>query len=457
MLGATHYRRLLFFGVLLALFLSGCNMPPFCGDQSYSYREQVPVYKDKTDVDKIESLAPREVHNTGKIFRHNNLLLVGEVDKGIHVFDNANPSAPVPVAFLSIPGNHDLYVAQDGARTLLYADNYTNLVTLDITSPKAATVLNRVRDVFSNYYEVTDQGILVGYEQGKLITTHLPCGMVPSPPPMADGGNAGPSSPTAPGGGETGGVSQGGSLSRFALIKDYLFTLDQDAIQSFRLEAPDKPVAFNRTAVNFGIETLFYYPAESGDQLFVGSMDGLYIMDASDLQNLKLLGKVSHVIACDPVVVQGTLAYVTLRGSCTGESNRLEIMDIADPKNPKTLKGYTMQEPYGLGVDGDYLFICDGIAGLKVYKNARLPEGLELQQQISGLEPRDVIPFGGLMIVVAKDGLYQYDYSQIASGTITQLSKIPAKPDPEPEPQPVPVPEPGPLPPVPAEQPVANM
>lgn len=58
-------------------------------------------------------------------------------------------------------------------------------------------------------------------------------------------------------------------------------------------------------------------------------------MDASDPGNLRKQGEVSHVQSCDPVVVQGDLAYVTLRGECFGESNRLEVINVSNPNTPE--------------------------------------------------------------------------------------------------------------------------
>lgn len=182
---------------------------------------------------------------------------------------------------------------------------------------------------------------------------------------------------------------------------------------------------FNRVSVEFGIETLFPHSDETGDQLYVGGNQGLYIMDAGDPGNLRKQGEISHVQACDPVVVQGDLAYVTLQGSCFGERNRLEIIDVSDPSVPQLITDYNLQEPYGLGVDGDCLFVCDGAAGLKVYGRARSPEDLTLIKQLEGVAARDVIPVAGTATVVAENGLFQYDCSGLPQGEMTLLSRIP--------------------------------
>jgi len=71
-----------------------------------------------------------------------------------------------------------------------------------------------------------------------------------------------------------------------------------------------------------------------------------------------------------------------------------------------------MTGPSGLSKDGNTLFVCDGKEGLKIY-NAIDYSDLKLIKQISNIEPVDVIAWGSTALVVTKDGLYQYDYSNL--------------------------------------------
>jgi hypothetical protein len=48
-----------------------------------------------------------------------------------------------------------------------------------------------------------------------------------------------------------------------------------------------------------------------------------------------------------------------------------------------------------------------------------------LQKQVTGLNTYDVIAINGWALVVAKDGLYQYDYSSISN--VNLLSKLTVK------------------------------
>jgi hypothetical protein len=80
----------------------------------------------------------------GKIGIRGNLVFLNEPNKGIHVFDNANPAAPKALAFINIPGNVDLAVRGG----VLFADSFVDLVAIDISALPEVKELNRQVDVF---------------------------------------------------------------------------------------------------------------------------------------------------------------------------------------------------------------------------------------------------------------------------------------------------------------------
>ena len=115
-----------------------------------------PVYKTTAEVRaNIKSNPAREIKEPGKIVILGNYIFLNEVDKGIHVIDNSNPSSPQNIAFIDIPGNVDLAVK--GNR--LYADLYTDLVTLDISNPLNVVKKNIVDGVFPERYYGTFPGV----------------------------------------------------------------------------------------------------------------------------------------------------------------------------------------------------------------------------------------------------------------------------------------------------------
>jgi hypothetical protein len=161
---------------------------------------------------------------------------------------------------------------------------------------------------------------------------------------------------------------------------------------------------------SWNVETIFPFK----DKLFIGSQNGMFVYNISNVDNPSLAGQFSHVQSCDPVIADDEYAYVTLRSgsACQGFSNQLEILKLNNITDPQLLKVYPFTNPHGLSKDGNLLFICDGSDGLKIYDAADV-NNLKLIKQFSNIETYDVITYNHLAVVVAKDGLYQYDYGDV--------------------------------------------
>ena len=87
------------------------------------------------------------------------------------------------------------------------------------------------------------------------------------------------------------------------------------------------------------------------------------------------------------------------------------------------MRSYNMTGPYGLGIDGDVLFVCDGTDGLKVF-NAADPYLISehLIATFKDINAFDVIPLGKSLLMIGSDGFYQYDYTNL--NDIKQISSI---------------------------------
>ena len=149
----------------------------------------------------------------------------------------------------------------------------------------------------------------------------------------------------------------------------------------------------------------------------------MFVYDIANPTNPVKLSAFSHARSCDPVIADNNNAFVTLRSgtTCQGFSNQLDVLDITNITSPVLKKTYPMTNPHGLAKDGNTLIICDGKDGLKFY-NAADVNTITLLKTISGIETYDVIATNGWALVVAKDGLYQYDYRSLAD--IKLLSKL---------------------------------
>ncbi len=214
-------------------------------------------------------------------------------------------------------------------------------------------------------------------------------------------------------------AGQGGSMARFAMSGDYLYTINQQEMNVLNLSNPIKPKQLNKIRVPFDVETLFAYK----NSLYVGSNSGMYIYDISNpIQPIKI-SNFTHAQSCDPVVVADDIAYVTLNSSasCWQKTgiNRLEMIDVSNPSNPRFIKAVDMWEPKGLGVDGNNLFICDGSNGLKVYdinktkseSNNLLNVTISLKDTQSDIDCYDLIAKNKNLVISNHQDIRQFDYT----------------------------------------------
>jgi hypothetical protein len=141
-----------------------------------------PIYLSRQETTRITSGPARPLRQTGKIYTFGRWVLVNELQQGIHVIDNADPRRPERVGFIAIPGNVDMAVK--GSQ--LYVDNYTDLVTLDISDLNNVRVVSRLENVlpqgnlpFPNenniVFECPDpaKGVVGGWE--KVLLTNPRC------------------------------------------------------------------------------------------------------------------------------------------------------------------------------------------------------------------------------------------------------------------------------------------
>ena len=73
-----------------------------------------------------------------------------------------------------------------------------------------------------------------------------------------------------------------------------------------------------------------------------------------------------------------------------------------------------MNNPYGLGIDGNTLFLCEGEFGLKVFdiEDINSISDNELAH-FPDIHAFDVIPYQKVLLMIGEDGFYQYDYSDV--------------------------------------------
>lgn len=431
---------------MLILALTSCTKDQCKINRTYTKYTPVFITYEEFRTSSVYADAPQAIKQPGKIYFKDNMIYVNEYLKGVHVIDNSDPANPQKVAFIHIPGNVDIAIKCN----TLYADSYVDLIAVDITSPTSVHQIGRLENVFPyqewQYGQYVDPANGIVKEWLAEETTESYMGDCNGYYPSNGGGTpifetnpgvnssfgGGTQNDLSSGGAESNkggypGMGIGGSMAKVTIYQDNMYAImDNYSIQVFDIAGCQTPTLGNKIDVEYGIETIFPYE----NHLFVGSSNGMYILDNSNPALPTREGFMGHFSSCDPVVVQGTKAYVTLRNgtTCWGYENQLDIVDITNLTNPQLMKSYDLYNPHGLGIDNNTLFICDGGDGLKVY-DVNDPMNISKLYQYRNINTFDVIPLSlqKVLVLIGNDGLYQYDYSD--QSKINLISTIPVEVD----------------------------
>ncbi len=429
----TRLYALLILSTLLALSLFMESCTDSCTDtMTYTYYE--PVYTPLAEIrSAVGVVAPQPLTSVGKIYFKDGYLFVNDPGKGIHVIDNTDPAHPVKKHFITIPGNYDVAIRNN----ILYADSFIDLVALDISNLNQVVEVARLENIFNTYSSLgfqvhAERGVVTDWVERKEVTVERSaCGQDIQPwggfffrggIAMMDGAAFSSAKAIAPG--NSTGI--GGSMARFTLSGDQLYMLDGGFLRVADVQVPAAPAAGTSMYINWDIETIF----PDGNHLFIGARSGMHILDISAPTDPVRIATYAHVNSCDPVVVSGNYAYVTLRSGtqCAGFNNQLDVLDISNITQPTLVKTYPMHNPHGLGIDADLLFICDGAAGLKIYHaQDKLNIDKHLIKHYKNIHAYDAIPFNQVLMLIGADGIFQYDYSDVSD--IKQLSHLVVEPD----------------------------
>ena len=106
----------------------------------------VPVF-DSDPVLEVTYEEYQAILNPGKIYIYQQYLLLADTGLGIHVFDNSNPTNPLRIGFIKLEGVTD--IAMKG--NIIYADQFTNLVSIDISDIQKPIVLDRKSKLLGDY------------------------------------------------------------------------------------------------------------------------------------------------------------------------------------------------------------------------------------------------------------------------------------------------------------------
>jgi len=250
-------------------------------------------------------------------------------------------------------------------------------VVIDVSAINSPKEVGRVENTFDYawpthdpQYPITEvdpsKGIITGWNIEEYVTDKEPingcfnCGFInwdgASEGTLALSNSSGVSS-------QSQGIS--GSITKFSLLNNFLYVMDGNNLKPFDLSAPTRPSNSNDVYIWREVETLFAY----NDHIFMGTTTGMLIYETSNRNAPTQKGIIHHARACDPVVVDGDYAYVTLRTgtACSGQQNQLDVIDVSNYALPELKKTYSLKNPHGLGIRNNTLYVCDGSDGLKIF------------------------------------------------------------------------------------------
>ena len=410
-------KNILLLTILLSASFQSCNDADDLPQGVNEYVIATPLTADLITFkeEAVEVTDPVPIVESGKIYAYKNYIFVNDLYRGLHVIDNTNPEAPEPIKFIKLEGNNDISIKDDR----LYADSYGDLVIMDISDINAIGDIKRMENaIYQEFwctvgfdvswpeadaydYEGIDASrhAIIGWETTTVRMTAEAFNEKYGFDFLED--NVASANDAAP---ETG---QGGSLARFRIVGDYLYAVEWASINVFDISDLDTPQVLDEVYVNGIVETIF----SQGDLLFLGGTQGMYIYDISNPATPTFISDFEHGTACDPVVVDGDYAYITLRGGnfCGTLESGLYVVDISDIQNPDLAVIYPMDEPYGLGIKDNQLYICDGTSGLRVFDKSNAPN-IEPLNHFEGIATYDVIPMEDQLIMVGNKIVYQYRY-----------------------------------------------
>jgi hypothetical protein len=368
----------------------------------------------------------RNIDNPGKIFIDNDVLLIGEKRKGIHVFDNSNSFAPINVGFIELPFTEEFYVHNN----MIYAVSHYDLVKIDISSISSPTLVHRLEYAFGNpimndknetllgfnFQETTETFELNSKEAKELERTNylffdysnqmIPQANVPS----SFAGN---------------GTEVKGTLNKITVHQDYVYVIGHDRIYTF-MDSPTTLVSQSTVMVGMNLETI--YP--QNNNLFIGTRFSMIVMGLSNPAMPNYISEYFHPTSCDPVYPYGNVAYLTLRTSdfsgCSGDENSLTVLDISTVSNPIKIDEITMISPYGMTLIDNHLFVGEGSNGLSIF-DATTPDALVPVSYQSEVKAYDIIKHPTLADVILTTGdngltFYKLDYTSYQLQTMSMIN-----------------------------------
>ncbi|CAG5081999.1 LVIVD repeat-containing protein [Parvicella tangerina] len=417
----------LLFAVVGAGLLATSSCTKTKGEITMTYSKASAVYADLDEIRNMPLVASaRSINDPGKIYIGDKFLLIGEKEEGIHVFDNTNPNNPVAISFLQLPMTREFYV--DG--NFIYAEGHYDFMKINMADMYNPTLVSRVeyafgesrqndqgQDIIGFNYETVTETFELGSPEAEALEndTRLYYDYQENLIPVA----------TVPSSFVGAGGDVKGTLNKITTLNNYAYVVGDNEVYVFS-DNGNSMAYVNRIYTNASdVETIYPYD----NYLYLGTQSSMELYSTTDPSSPSHVSEYWHPTSCDPVLPTGDVAYLTLRSAdnsgCAGDENTLDVLDMTDVFEPQPLNTVVMDSPYGIGLDGDYLWIGEGNNGLTLLNNAD-PTNPTIIKTFTGVQAYDVIPnpYQANAIYVTGDNgmeLYEVDYNTL---TITPVTAI---------------------------------
>lgn len=126
--------------ILLLLTFNSCRKD----DKNFITEGYYPVYIDKQEAFNISFSAANQLTDVGKFYIKDTLVYIMEPGVGIHIIDNSSAFTPQNIGFINLYGVNDIAIKGN----ILFADNFTDLVAIDISKIDAPKLVKRIKNVY---------------------------------------------------------------------------------------------------------------------------------------------------------------------------------------------------------------------------------------------------------------------------------------------------------------------
>ena len=140
------------------------------------------------------------------------------------------------------------------------------------------------------------------------------------------------------------------SASDFYLLNKYIYVANESAgLQIVDISDPDTPTLAGICDTPGGAKGVY----ASGNYAYIADNNSVQIIDITDKDEPIIVGNTTEEIDATKIVISGNFAYTNPIG------NRMYIINVSNPKNPKLISTYTQGNLYfeRILIKGDYAYV----------------------------------------------------------------------------------------------------